>query len=113
MRPVTPVLPGHEKLIAETVVAKDQEQYNPLPSIIVPGSEGEVLSRWEMSDEEKILLLSGGHVYLSIMTFGGPLQPILLRIATPDMIIDEKRAIELPRENMAVDVTTKAEAPPS
>lgn len=113
MRPVSPVLPGHEKRIAETVIAKDQTQYLPLPSIIIPGPDGEVLTRWELTDEEKILLLSGGHVYLSIWTFGGPLQPINLRVATPDMIVDEERDIQLPKGEITPDISTKDEAPPS
>lgn len=110
MRPATPVLPGHEKLIKETVVAKDQEEYMPLPSIIVPGPDGEVLTRWEMSDEEKALLLSGGHIYLSCWTFGGPLQPLKLRVATADMIIEEERAVELPRNTIEPDVTAEDSA---
>lgn len=113
MRSATPVLPGHEKMIAETIMGKGQPEYDPLPAILVPGPDSEVLTRWELTDEEKILLLSGGHVYLSLKTFGNPVQPVLLRIATPEMIIDEPREVQLPRETLKPDVSTEEEAPPS
>lgn len=92
MNPVSPVIPGQDVGVTETTFAKDQPQYNPLPSIIIPGREGEVLSRWELTEEEKALLASGeGHIFLSLSTFGQPLQPIRLRVATPEMVMSEQR----------------------
>lgn len=113
MRQATPVLPGHETLIKETVIGVGQPQYDPLPAIIVPGHRGEVITRWELTDQEKILLLSGGHIYLSILTYSDRLQPIMLRVATPEMVIDEQREVELPRNTIAADLTTSDETPPS
>jgi hypothetical protein len=113
MIPSSPVLPGYEEMIAESVFAKDQPQYLPLPSIIIPGPDGEVLTRWELTNEEKALLLSGGSIYLSIWTFGQPLQPIKLRVATPKMIVEEQRDIMLTDDNPTPDVSTVEDAPPS
>lgn len=112
MRPATPVLPGQEKMLAETVIAKDQPEYNPLPSIIIPGPDGEVLTRWELTDEEKVLLLSGGHIFLSLFTFGGKLQPIKLRVATTEMIVEEERNIQLSKDDLPPQIS-HPDAPPS
>lgn len=94
MNPVSPVLPNQEH--RETTFAKDQPQYLPLPAIVMHGPEKEVLTRWELTDEEKIALLSGGQIYLSVWTFGHPLQPIKLRIAHPEEIAEEYGLVQKP-----------------
>lgn len=94
MNPASPVLPGQEH--RETVYAKDQPAYLPLPAIVMQGPEREVLTRWELTNEEKILLLSGGQIYLSIWTFGQPLQPIRLVVAKPEDIVAELAASGFP-----------------
>lgn len=96
MNPISPVLPGKEGLIAETTFAKDQKEYRPLPSVIIPGPDHEVLTRWELTPEEREALLNGtGYIYLSCWTFGEPLQPLKLRVATVEQIMEEPRNIDL------------------
>lgn len=87
MNPVSPVIPGQES--RETIYAKDQPMYLPLPAIVMDGVEREVLTCWELTNEEKIALLSGGQIYLSLWTFGSPLQPIRLRVAMPEDVAEE------------------------
>lgn len=82
MKPVTPVLPGvfipdHQQVI----FAKDQSQYKPLPAVLL--TDGEVITRWSFSWRERLKILFGGSVWLTIYTFNQPLQPIYLDTASP------------------------------
>lgn len=108
MKAVSPVVPGHS--LPETTFGKDSK-YVELPTVVVPGPEGEVITRWELSVEEQALLANGGHVYLSILTFGDALQPVKLLVATPDMIMDQKRQVEITPP--APDITVDEDVPPS
>lgn len=76
MKPV--VFPGHN-----TVYAKDQPEYLPLPVYKRPGAEGEVTSCWKMSFRERIKVLFTGKVYWSQWTFGGKLQPQRATVDNP------------------------------
>lgn len=101
MNPASPVLPNQEH--REITYAKDQPEYLPLPAIVMQGVEKEVLTRWELTNEEKIALLSGGQIYLSLWTFGGPLQPIRLRVAHPEEIIAEYGMVSQPPSSPVMD----------
>lgn len=96
MRPVSPVIPGHD----ETIYAKNQPEYNPLPSI--KQSDGCVVTRWEMSWRERVKVFFTGSVYLEVLTFNQPLQPLKMSINVPD--------VEPPRRFEPADVYEKAEA---
>ncbi|MCE5184560.1 MAG: hypothetical protein LLF76_00345 [Planctomycetaceae bacterium] len=58
------------------VYAKDQPKYIPLPVCKVPGPEGEVISVWKPTDEERKQIAEGANIALSMWTFNQPLQPI-------------------------------------
>lgn len=109
MQPESPVLPNHEQV----VFAETQSEYNPLPAIRLDSREGEVITRWKPSPEELAMLNAGESMYLSVWTFNHSLQPINLRVATPEEIEDgiqtdtAIRYIELARE----EVTLASEAP--
>lgn len=60
----------------ETTFAKDQPEYKQLPAVRF--DDGYVLTRWTLSWKERISLLLGGSVYLGILTFNNPLQPVKL-----------------------------------
>lgn len=83
MKPVSPVFPGAK----EVVYAKDQPQYIPLPAH--RSSDGVVTTRWKLSLREKFHLLFGRPLYLQVMTFNSPLQPVKLTIDTPDVEREE------------------------
>lgn len=85
-----PVLPGHPEL-PEVCFAK--EGCNDLTAVVIPGPEGEVISRWKLSDDEMALLVNGGDVFLSVKTFNYGFPPVMLRVATSDMIWNEPRTI--------------------
>lgn len=57
------------------VFAKDQPEYNPLPAL----TDGHtVITKWKLSDKEIKDIFDNRVVYLKILTFGRPLQPILM-----------------------------------
>lgn len=79
MYPVTPVVVGFED--QETQLAKDQDQYLTLPALIL--SDGCVVSRWHLTWRERLRMLWSGSLYLTIQTFGAPLQPQLPSVEPP------------------------------
>jgi len=66
--PVSPVVEGLEPY--EVVFGADQPEYRPLPALVGPGPERRVMSRWQLTDEERQLVADGGGVYLSLWTYG-------------------------------------------
>lgn len=69
------------------VFGENQPEYQPLPALVIPGVEGEVITFWTFSDEELATMIENKGFYLSqlIGTFLNehgqlqlnPLQPIL------------------------------------
>ena len=88
MEPVSPVLPISADV--ETVYAKDQPEYLPLPTF---RSEKAVLSRWVLT-EERAHIAAGGDLFICMMNFGGPLLPILPIAAGPDQALETMLAVE-------------------
>ena len=81
------VLPQHELII----YAKDQPEYQPLPMWKGPG--GHRVSRWRLTWKERIQLLIGGSIWLSVLTFNRPLQPVMMHTICPlkgSAMLDEK-----------------------
>ncbi len=58
------------------VYAKDQEQYNQLPAHKAEGTDGVVTSCWKISFWEKLRIVFTGKLFISVMTFNNPPQPI-------------------------------------
>lgn len=69
MKPVE--FPGHN-----IVYGKDQPEYMPLPALRLP--DGEVITCWELSDEELQQIITSKKIYLKQLTFNQPLQPVLI-----------------------------------
>lgn len=82
MHPVSPVVPGVE--MDEVIYAADQPQYQPLPAFKCVN--GKILTRWELSEDEKRLVVEQGYLYLAVNTFNQPLQPVYLSATPPDSI---------------------------
>jgi hypothetical protein len=81
MTPITPVVPGFNLEI--TTYAKDQPEYIPLPSHRQP--DGTVTTRWSLSWRERLLVAFGGSIWLQVLTFNRPLQPVKLTATCPIM----------------------------
>ena len=97
MQPASPVLPGHN--CEETVYAKDQPEYTPLPAVhLHDDPERTIITRWHLSDEERKRIAEGQDVYLWVLTFGRALQPVKLGVMTADEIMGKPANEEWPSE---------------
>ncbi len=77
MNAVAPEIPDSQ----EVVFAKDQPEYNPLPAALVLRDEGlTVVTRWQLTDDERAAIAGGADLYLELLTNGNPLQPIRLMV---------------------------------
>lgn len=65
---------------ANAVFGANQPEYKPLPAEYRGGKCGEVLTCWELSPEELKRVQETGRIWLSILTFGDPLQPVALSV---------------------------------
>lgn len=83
MTPASPVIPGHT--LPETVYAKDQPPYIPLPAYALNDDTGTIVTRWTLTWRERLSVLWHGDVYLWQLTFGKALQPVKLE-ATPPVV---------------------------
>ena len=61
-----------------TIFAKDQKQYNNLPSHRAP--QGKITSCWSMTILQRLKFLLTGKFYLSVYTYNEPLQPVSLSL---------------------------------
>jgi hypothetical protein len=70
----------------EVILAKDQPEYLPLPAAIIEREEGVALiTRWQFTEDERAAIASGADLYLELLTFGQPLQPIRICVGdAPD-----------------------------
>lgn len=69
---------------ANVVYAKNQPEYKPLPAERRPGNSGEVVTCWKLSPEELERVKEIGVIWLSMLTFNQPLQPVLLSVDKPE-----------------------------
>jgi len=72
-----PVIDGLEQ--HEIVMAKNQPEYTPLR--VLPGNEGERLSRWTLTAEQREAVAAGADIFLELLTFGAPMQPIRVAVS--------------------------------
>jgi len=79
MQPITPVVPGFE--LPVTTYAKNQPEYIPLPCF--KDDDGTVVTRWKLTWKERIEVFLHGSIWLSILTFDLPLQPVKLEATCP------------------------------
>ena len=84
MEPITPVFPGVE--LPVTTYAKDQEQYKALP--VYKTDDGIVVSRWQLTFKERLKILFSGNLWLTVLTFNSPLQPVKLTVVCPLKVED-------------------------
>lgn len=86
MDPIVPELEARQ-----IAVAKSQPQYVPLVGCDVhnpayastmaqAGRENTLVLAFRPSDAERVKLCAGEPIYVSLLTFGGPMQPILLTV---------------------------------
>jgi len=67
--------------------AEDQPQYTPLPAF--KDEEGNVVTCWELSNEDFEKLVETRRIYLSVKTFNNPLQPLFMSADVNEVLIFE------------------------
>lgn len=92
MTPTEEIIPGFKLPEHELVIyAKNQPQYQPLP--MWKGPEGLRISRWKLTFKERLQVFFGGSIWIRVLTFDHPLQPILPESTCPLMgsaMLDEE-----------------------
>lgn len=83
MEAVSPVLPISEGV--ETIYATEQPEYTALPTF---RTEKALISRWKLSEEERRHIAEGGDLFICVLHFGQPLQPILPIAAPPAQALE-------------------------
>ncbi len=86
MNPVSPVILTKPSL-SEVHWAENQAQYRTLPSVVSFGASKRVTTRWRLSWRERFKILVRGNLWVSMLTFGEPLQPILPEVDEPDNVL--------------------------
>ena len=75
------------------VFAEKQDEYQNLPAF--KSRTGAVTTCWELSKAEKELVAENGVVWLSLLTFGHPLQPVVLTAAKELVILADEPVIDI------------------
>lgn len=70
-----------------TVYAENQPEYLQLPAHKT--RDGEVISCWNLSFTERLRVLFTGKLWLQVLTFNSPLQPLLLNSKKPKILLDK------------------------
>ena len=83
MKPVSPVMPGFSEPY-EFLLAENQPEYLPTPTVLAEGDDKRMYSRWEFTDEERAVIADGGSLLFSQLTFGGQFQPVCFQIVTKE-----------------------------
>lgn len=66
------------------VYAKDQPEYTPLPGH--KNQDGDLVTCWELSDEEIKFIVETKQLWLKVKTFNQPLQPIFCSVLKHDLL---------------------------
>ncbi len=71
------------------VYAEGQPEYLSLPAH--KSSDGVVTSCWRLSLRERICVILGGRIFLQLLTFNDPLQPLRMSVSNPliELLEDE------------------------
>lgn len=74
--------------LPEVTLAQDQHEYIELTASVLhfnDGSQG-LLTRWRLSEEEKQRLVDGEDLFVTLLTFGQPMQPVHISVGRPDYL---------------------------
>jgi hypothetical protein len=63
------------------VFAKNQPEYRPCPAHVT--AEGEIISCWEPTDEDRARIAAGAKIWLRVLAPTGRLQPVHLETEDP------------------------------
>lgn len=63
------------------VIAEHQAEYRDLPSVRTP--DGQVITRWALTDEERAQVAAGADVFVTLLSHG-PINPLFVTIGPVD-----------------------------
>lgn len=75
-------MPGSEDI--EIVLGKDQPEYLPLPAVYIDSPSRPMITRWRLSEQERLDIMAGADVMLYQLTFHNPFQPATLQVCRRD-----------------------------
>ena len=61
--------------------AENQPEYKLLPALKM--EDGEIVTCWELSIRERFKIMFSGKIWLNVLTFNRPLQPLLMSANKP------------------------------
>lgn len=71
---------------ANIVYGANQPEYMPLPAQRVGKEQtGQINTCWKLTKEEKAAVAKTGKIWVSVLTFGQPLQPVLVSVGKPEV----------------------------
>lgn len=71
------------------VIAENQDEYHSLPAFI-DQRQGCVTFCYELTLDERIEVMNNGKVWVRLLTFNNPMQPIAMSIKKEDFLILKK-----------------------
>lgn len=74
---------------ANVFFGKDQPEYQPLPAFIDDSPQGEVITCWNLTLRERLIVLLKGEIWLSLLTFNKPLTPSFMTTKKSDVLITD------------------------
>ena len=83
---------------ANVVFAENQDEYLNLPAHRSGDATGGVISCWTLSFRERLRVFFFGEVWLRLLTFNGPLQPVFLTVDKKDLFGPDQNNLEV-KEN--------------
>lgn len=69
-----------------TVIAKNQSEYEPLPAFHNKSERGELISCWKLSFGERVRILFTGRLWVSLWSFNRPINPMLFSTRKSDVL---------------------------
>lgn len=77
----------------EVTIAENQVEYKPVVAALYVhpqfGNAPVLLTRWRLNDEDRRRIAEGGDLYISLMTFGHPMQPITVQVGPAGWTVPE------------------------
>lgn len=70
----------------DDIAAKDHAEYLPLPYMSLRDERGSLVFCFEGNEQEREQFAKTGKLYVSLMTFGNPIQPIMVTPNIDDFI---------------------------
>lgn len=83
-------MPGSKPI--EIMLGENQPEYVPLPAVYLDSPARPMITRWELTDEERLAIANGADIVMQQLTFWRAFQPVNLQIVLRDespMFVDD------------------------